>query len=122
MRRSLASRRRRGPLLPGASFGFLRPPRRHEEEQERFIERLREDATLRREYRTSLAIQLTVVGALLLAVIGLVVQAIVVLQRTRFAAAGRIGWTLPLLVAFLASLVARRFLRLWSDYRRIGED
>src|SRR5262249_51363467 len=122
MRRGFVSKRRRAPMLLGASYGFLRPPRRHEDELENLVNRLREDAGLRREYRTSLAVQLTVVGALLVAVLGLVIETIVVVRRARVGFLGASGWMLPVVVGFLALLVARRFLRLWDDYRRLGDD
>jgi hypothetical protein len=118
-RRTFHSRRRRAPLALGSSFGFLRPSRRHEEDQEEFLQRLREEPELRREYRASLAVQLTVVGVLMLAVFGLVIQSTVVLRKLRIPGGPNIGWLLPFLVGCLGLLVFRRFLRLWSDYRRM---
>ncbi len=119
-RRAFGSRRRRAPLGFGASYGFLRPPRRQEEDQELFRERLRTEPELRREYRTSLAVQLTVVGALLAAVVAFVVQMIVLVRRAPVALVGNMGWTLPVLIGLLALLVLRRFLRLLADYRGMG--
>ena len=121
-RRPLQSRRRRSPATLGVSFGFLRPPRRHEEEQERFVERLRNEPELRREYRSSLIIQLTVVGALTLAVFGFLIQAIVVVRRLHQPAVQQMGWVLPVLVGCLGLLVLRRFLRLWADYRALHDE
>ena len=119
-RRPFGSRRRRAPLAFGASYGFLRPPRRQEEDQELFLERLRNEPELRREYRTSLAVQLTVVGALFVAVVAFVVQMIVLVHRAPGALVGSMGWALPILIGCLALLVLRRFLRLLSDYKRMG--
>jgi hypothetical protein len=111
----IASRRRHTPLALGASYGFLRPPRRSEEDEERFRERLRNEPQLRREYRSSILVQLTVVGALFLACLALIVQALVMVRRFQ----GSLGWMLPVGVGFLALLVLRRFLRLVSEYRRV---
>lgn len=122
MTRPGSSRRRRAPIGLGASYGFLRPARRHEEEQQQFLERLRSEPQLRREYRSSLIIQLTVVGALTAAVGGLLVQMIVLVRRVQLPAAQQVGWVLPVAVGFLGLLVLRRFLRLWADYRAMGND
>lgn len=121
-RRPFGSRPRRTPISLGASYGFLRPARRHEEEQARFRERLRDEPALRREYRTSLLIQLTVVGALTLAVFGFLVQVITLVHRVRMPAVQQMGWVLPVAVGFLGLLVLRRFLRLWGDYRALRDE
>lgn len=115
-RRQFGSRRRHAPLGFGATYGFLRPPRRSEEDEQRFLERLRSEPHLRREYRGSVLLQLTVVGALLLACLALAVQALVMVRRIP----ASLGWMLPVGVGFLALLVLRRFLRLVAEYRRIG--
>jgi hypothetical protein len=117
-RRGFASSRRRAPVTFGA-YGFLRPPRRHEEEQQRFIERLREEPLLRREYRASLGVQMAVVGALLLACIGLVVQSALMVRSMRSPAVASMGWLIPCTVGLLTLLVFRRFMRLVSDFRHL---
>lgn len=124
MNRSMrfGSRRRRPLAGLGASYGFLRPPRRHEEDQRLFLEHVRSEPRLRREYRTSLLVQLVVVGALLVTVIGLGLQAAVLVRRLRIPGAASLGWFVPAVVAFLALAVLRRFLRLWSDWRQMGRD
>jgi hypothetical protein len=111
--------RRRAPLGLGASYGFLRPPRRGEEDEEGFRARLRAEPELRREYRGSVLVQLTIVGALFLACLTLVVQAVVLMRR--IPAAVQFGWLLPVGVGLLALLVLRRFLRLLSEYRQSGD-
>jgi hypothetical protein len=93
----------------------LRPPRRSEADEEHFQERLRNEPQLRREYRSSILVQLTVVGALFLACLALVVQALVMVRHFQ----GSLGWMLPVGVGLLALLVLQRFLRLVSEYRRI---
>lgn len=119
-RRGLAAVRRRPPVAFGP-YGFLRPPRRHEEEQRRFLERIREEPKLRREYRASLAVQMGVVGALLLACIVLVVQSALLLRSLRAPSLAPFAWIVPAFVALLALLVLRRFLRLLADYRRMSD-
>ena len=121
-RHRYVSRRSRPLVGLGATYGFLRPTRRHEEEAQRFLERLREEPQLRREYRFSLAVQMAVVGILLAAMIGLGAQSIVLLQRLRASVVGPIAWAIPTLAGLLALLIVRRFLRLLADYRRMGRD
>lgn len=121
-RRRFVSRRSRPLAGFGSTYGFLRPTSRHQEEERRFLERLREEPRLRREYRTSLALQLAVVGILLLAMLGLGVQSIVLLQKLKTSAVGPIAWAIPSLAGLLALVILRRFLRLLSDYRRMGRD
>jgi hypothetical protein len=102
-------------------YGFLRPPRRHEEEQRQFLERLREEPRLRREYRASLAVQMAVVGALLLACLVLIVQSILLLRSLASPSLAALAWIVPSFVGLLALLVLRRFLRLVADYRRMSD-
>lgn len=118
-RRSLDSTRRRGPVNPIGSIGFLRPTRRHEEENRRFLERVRDEPRLRREYSASLLLQLVVVGALLLACAGLIVQSALLMRQLQIPNLSILGWIVPLLVALLALAVLRRFLRILSDYRSL---
>jgi len=120
-RRGLTSRRRRQALGLGASYGFLRPPSHRDADDEHFRERLRTEPEFRRQYRSTLLVQLTVVGALLVASVTLVVQAIVLVRRVA-AATSSAAWVLPVGVGILSLLVLRRFLRLVSDYRSIGRD
>jgi hypothetical protein len=119
-RRGFADTRRRPPVTFGP-YGFLRPPRRHEEEQRRFLERVRDEPKLRREYRASLAVQMGVVGALLLACAVLVVQSALLLRSLRTPSLAPLAWMLPGFVALLALVVLRRFLRLLADYRRMSD-
>jgi len=116
------SRRSRPLAGLGATYGFLRPTRRHEEEERRFLERLREEPGLRREYRTSVLVQMVVVAVLAAAMIGLGVQSSVLLQRLRSSAIGSIAWAIPALAGLLALVILRRFLRLLADFRRLGRD
>ena len=121
-RHRFVSRRSRPLAGLGASYGFLRPTRRHEEEERRFLDRLREEPRLRREYRTSLAVQMVVVGILLAAVTGLTVQSLVLLRALRASVIGPIAWAIPTLTGLLTLVVLRRFLRLLADFRRMGRD
>lgn len=118
-RRSFDSARRRGPVTPVGSIGFLRPSRRHEEEQRRFLEHVRDEPRLRREYSASLMVQLVVVGALLLACAALVVQSALLMRQLRVESLAFLAWMVPLVVSFLALAVLRRFLRILSDYRSL---
>ena len=119
-RRGFSSSRRRPPVTFG-TFGFLRPPRRHEKDQRLFMERVRQEPNLRREYRASLVIQLVVVGALLLACVVLVLQSAIMLRQVRVPAADSFGWLIPAVVGMLALAVLRRFLRILSDYRSLRD-
>jgi len=121
-RHRYVSRRSRPLAGLGATYGFLRPTRRHEEEERRFLERLREEPGLRREYRTSVLVQMVVVAVLAAAMIGLGVQSSVLLQRLRSSAIGSIAWAIPALAGLLALVILRRFLRLLADFRRLGRD
>jgi O-antigen/teichoic acid export membrane protein len=120
-RRSFASRRRHTPLRFGATYGFLRPARRSEEETQRFLARLRAEPELQREVRASLVLQLVVVGILLAAMIGFVVQAALLLRRFPNTANSPLRWLLPAVAVLLAWAVARRFLRVLHDYRSLRE-
>ncbi len=115
------SRRRRPSVGLGASYGFLRPPIRHEEEQQRFLERLRNEPELRREYRTSLLIQIAVVGILIAAVAGLVVQSLLFLRGVHSATLSRALWVIPAVASFLAVIGLRRFMALLANYRRLRD-
>jgi hypothetical protein len=77
---------------------------------------------LRREYRTSVLVQMVVVAVLAAAMIGLGVQSSVLLQRLRSSAIGSIAWAIPALAGLLALVILRRFLRLLADFRRLGRD
>ena len=118
-RRGFSSMRRRQPI---GVWSFLRPPRRHEEEQGLFLERLRDDPKLRREHRASLAVQLGVVGALLVACSVFFVQSAVLVRRLNVPALSALGWFIPAIVGVLALMVLRRFLRLLSDYRSMRDE
>ena len=117
--RPFASRRRRPSVGIGSNYGFLRPTRRHEEEQRRFLERLRIEPELRREYRTSLLIQLTMVGILVAALFGLAVQSFAFLRGVHSATTARALWGIPVVATLLGLVALRRFLALLADYRRM---
>ena len=92
------SRRSRGRIgrstrrqaLP--AFGFLRPLAQREEEEHRFRQRLRENPSLRREYRSGLILQLVVVGGLLLGCTVLLVQSLTLIEAFQ-KAKGRKPWS-----------------------------
>ena len=119
--RPFASRRRRPSVGMGSNYGFLRPPRRHEEEQRRFLDRLRTEPELRREYRTSLLFQLVIVGVLVAAILGLVVQTLAFLRGMHSATAARGLWAIPAVAGLLALLALRRFLALLAAYRGLRD-
>jgi hypothetical protein len=105
----------------GANYGFLRTTRRHEEEQRRFLDRLRTEPELRREYRTSLLIQVIIVGILVAAILGLIVQSLAFLRGLHAATAARALWAIPAVAALLAVIAARRFLALLANYRHMRD-
>ena len=117
--RGFSSMRRRQPI---GVWSFLRPPRRHEEDQQLFLQRLRDEPNLRREHRASLAVQLVVVGALLVACVAFFVQTAVLVRRLNVPALSALGWFIPAVVGCFALMVLRRFLRLLSDYRSMRDD
>jgi hypothetical protein len=106
----------------GANYGFLRPTHRHEEEQQRFLKRLRTEPELRREYRTSLLIQLTIVGILVAAIVGLIVQSLVFMRGLHAASTVKALWGIPAVASLLALVATRRFLALLAAYRRMRDD
>jgi hypothetical protein len=118
--RRFTSRRSRPLAGFGATYGFLRPTRRHVEEEQRFLERLNAEPRLRREYRTSIAVQAIVVGLLLASIAALLVQSFRLLHTLRASALGPVVWGIPALAGLLFLAVLRRFLRLVSDFRRMG--
>ena len=119
--RPYGSRRRRPSVGMGSNYGFLRPTRRHEEEERRFQDRVRTEPELRREYRTSLLFQLAVVGVLVAAILGLVVQSFAFLRALPDASTARGLWAIPAVAALLALLALRRFLALVAAYRRLRD-
>lgn len=120
--RRFESRRRRSALDLGASYGFLRPTRRHEEEQRRLQQRLHDEPNLRREYRTSLVVQMVVVALLFAAMLALCVQSFLLVRKLHDPRLAPLGWMVPVLAALLGVVVGRRFLRLLSDYRGLHPD
>ena len=110
--------RRRGALTP---WSFLRPAARSEEDPESLHERLRQSPALRREYRSSLVLQMAVIGVLILSCVGLLVQSVRLLDRLeRVPSLAALAWLIPTLVAGLGLLALRRFLRVLSDFRKLG--
>lgn len=113
-----SERKRRRRSAAPSPYGFLRPPRRHEEDLQQLLERAEREPRLLRAHRASLLAQAIVVGALLAASIGLAVQSFVLMRRMRSPGLETIGWLLPAIVAAFALVILRRFLRIVSDYRR----
>jgi len=117
-RRRFGRARRRQAL---ATWSFLRPQPRAEAEREEFLERLRGMPGLRREYRSSLLLQLLVIGALLLSCIVLLVQSFWLLRRWEKAPGlGGLAWLFPAVVAALGLAALRRFRRVLGEFRRLG--
>jgi hypothetical protein len=83
---------------------------------------MRTEPELRREVRASLALQLVIVGVLLAALGGLLVQLFVLLRDLPVAASPALRWGLPAVVVLLGWIVARRFFRVWRDYRQMRPD
>lgn len=110
--------RRRDALTP---WSFLRPVQRSEEDQTSFHARLRETPALRREYRSSLVMQLVILGILVLSCALLLGQSLLLVQRLeRVPSLGGLAWLIPTLVAGLGLLALRRFLRVFSEFRKLG--
>jgi hypothetical protein len=121
-RRRFRSRRSRPLAGFGASFGFLRPAHRQLEDERHFRQRLRDDPRMRREVRTSLTLQLVVIGFLFAALVFLGVQSVSLLKSLRTSAVGPVAWAIPALAGLLALVVLRRFLRVVSEFRLLDRD
>jgi hypothetical protein len=106
----------------GSTYGFLRPSRRSEEEGRAFLERVRSEPELLREVRTSMALQLVIVGLLLAALVGLLVQSFLLIRGTPQALNPMLRWGLPAVILMLTWMVARRFFRVLRDYQRLRPD
>jgi hypothetical protein len=116
--RGRIGRSTRRQALP--TFGFLRPLAQREEEEDRFRQRLRENPSLRREYRSGLILQLVVVGGLLLGCTVLLVQSFTLIDAfQRISSLSPFVWFLPLLVVGLGALALRRFLRVLAEFRKL---
>jgi hypothetical protein len=116
MRRRFDRMRRRQPV---AQWGFLRPTHRQAEGERERLEHLRNNPELRREYGSSLLLQLGILALLTLSCLVLLLQSLHMLTSMdlpgNFAP---LAWILPLFVAFLGFAAGRRFLRVLGEYRR----
>jgi len=102
------------------AFGFLRPLPQREEEEERLRQRLRENPSLRREYRSGLILQLVIVGGLVLACGILLVQSLGLIDSfQKVTSLSPFAWFLPVLVLGLGALALRRFLRVLGEFRKL---
>lgn len=120
-KRSRFERSRRRQAL--AAWSFLRPAQRADEDRERFENRLRETPALLREYRSSLALQMAIVGILVLSCGFLLVQSILLLRTLESVPSlSGLAWAIPTLAAGLGLVAVRRFLRVLSEFRRLGSD
>jgi hypothetical protein len=118
-RRSRFERSRRRQAL--AAWSFLRPAQRTEEDRERFEDRLRETPALLREYRSSLALQMAIIGILVLSCVFLFVQSVLLLRTLESVPSlSGLVWAIPTLVAGLGLVALRRFLRVLSEFRKLG--
>lgn len=116
--RGRINRPTRRQALP--AFGFLRPLPQREEEEERLRQRLLENPSLRREYRTGLILQLVVVGGLLLGCTVLLVQSLRLIDSfQKISSLSPFAWFLPVLVVGLGALALRRFLRALAEFRKL---
>ena len=117
-RSRFAHTRRRQALT---TWSFLRPTAQSDDDEARFRKRLRDTPTLRREYRSSLGLQLLVIGILVLSCAYLLFQSIVLLRRLEAVPrlAG-LAWLIPTLVAGLGLVSLRRFLRVLAEFRKLG--
>ena len=110
--------RRRTPL---ATWSFLRPAPRAESDRDEFLENLRDQPLLRREYRSSLVFQLCIIGALVLSCAVLCIQSLWLLRHWRGPSElGTIVWLFPAVIAALGLVALRRFLRVLTDLRHLG--
>ena len=121
MRPAAQGDRRAGlPRGYSAPARFLRPTRRHEEEQKRLLERTAGTPAMRREYRMSLIVQMVVVALLFAAMLALLVQSYLLVRKFHGPRLAPLGWMVPALAALLGVVIGRRFLRLLNDYRRLS--
>lgn len=119
MRRRFERMRRRQPV---AQWGFLRPHQRQAEGEKQLLDHLRAHPELQREYRSSLILQLTVLGLLTLSCAVLMLQSVRLLTSLPLPAHyAPLAWILPLIVAFLGFAALRRFLRVLAEYRRFRD-
>jgi hypothetical protein len=116
MRRRFDHMRRRQPV---AQWGFLRPHHRQAQGEKDRLEHLRDHPELRREYGSSLVLQLGVLALLTLACVVLLLQSLHMLTSMDLPGNyAPLAWILPLFVAFLGLAALRRFLRVLAEYRR----
>jgi len=115
MRRRFDRMRRRQPV---ATWGFLRPTQRQAEDERERREHLKSNPALQREVRSSLLIQLGILGLLTASCIVLLVESLRFLTRIQLSGSGvALAWGLPLFVGFLGFAALRRFLRVLAEYR-----
>lgn len=121
MRRRFQQSRRRQPL---ATWSFLRPlQRRDEEEERRWRQHLRANPRLLREQRQSLGVQMGVLGILSVSCGVLAFQIFGLMRRWSAAThLTHLRWALPAAVMLLGWLAARRLLRVWAEYRSLERD
>ena len=119
MRRRFDRMRRRQPV---AQWGFLRPQQRQAESEKERLDHLRQNPELKREYGSSLLLQLGILALLTLSCIVLLVQSLHMLTSMDLPGhLAPLAWILPLFVAFLGFAVLRRFLRVLAEYRRFRQ-
>lgn len=119
MQRRFERMRRRQPV---AQWGFLRPHNRQLEEEDRLREHIRHHPRLQREYRSSLVLQMSVLGLLTLSCAVLLFQSLRIL--TSVVLPGNyapLGWGLPLFIGLLGMTALRRFLKVLTEYRHSGK-
>jgi hypothetical protein len=119
MRRRFHDARRQRPI---ATWRFLRPPDSPEGARA-WREHVRANPRLLREVRSSLAIQMGVLGVLALSC-GVLAYQVFGLMRTWRASTSmpHMRWAIPAIVLFLGWLAVRRFLRVLAEYRSLQKD
>ncbi len=96
---------------------------RSDDDLESYHDRLRETPALQREYRSSLILQLTIIGILVLSCAFLLFQSIRMLGALeKIPSLAALAWAIPTLVAALGLVALRRFLRVLSEFRKLGKD
>jgi hypothetical protein len=119
MQRRFDQMRRRQPV---AQWGFLRPHNRQVDEEDRLRDHIREHPRLQREYRSSLVLQLVVLGLLTLSCLILLVQSFRILTSVTLPGNyASLGWALPLFIGLLGMTALRRFLKVLAELRRSGQ-
>jgi hypothetical protein len=119
MRRRFQDARRRRPITP---WRFLRPPDSPDEARA-WRDHVHSSPHLLREVRSSLAIQMGVLGTLAVSCAVLAYQVFGLMRTWRGSAAmPHLRWMVPAIAVFLGWLAVRRFLRVLAEFRSLQKN